>query len=216
MKLSKLFLSYLALVDKTSKITYKGMELLQEPNIVGFWHEDCFITHLILKELSKYQQKATVLVTEKWRGNVIQEMVEKNNGEVFRVAYTGKTVNQFKSLFKEAKTTENIIVIAYDGPKGPRHKIKKIAFLLANKNDKHLIGLRVDYKHKIRLFGRWDRFIIPLLFNKIKVQFFDLGKISVADLRNIEEKNREILNILYREQNEPEQTVTWSTNDVKE
>ena len=71
------------------------MELLQKPNIVGFWHEDCFITHLILKELSKYQQKATVLVTEKWRGNVIQEMVEKNNGEVFRVAYTVKSVNHY-------------------------------------------------------------------------------------------------------------------------
>lgn len=216
MKLSKLFLAYLWLVDKTSKITYSGMELLQEPNIVGFWHEDCFITHLILKELSAYQQKATVLVTEKWRGNVIQEMVEKNKGEVFRVAYKGKTVDQFKRLFKKAKTTNNIIVLAVDGPKGPRHKIKKVAFLLAYKNNKHFIGLRVDYKHKIRLFGRWDRFIIPLLFNKIRIQFVDLGKISAADLQNMGEKNNEILSILYPEQYESEQTVTWTTDDVKE
>ncbi|SET44296.1 hypothetical protein [[Clostridium] polysaccharolyticum] len=219
MKLSKIFLAYLALVEKTSKITFGGMELLEQPNIVGFWHEDSFITYLILKELENYNQKATVLVTEEWRGNVIQEMVEKNKGEVFRVAYSGRTVDQFKSLFKTAKTTSNIIVLAFDGPKGPRHKIKKVAYLLANKNDKHLVGLRVDYKYKLRVFVRWDRFVVPLLFNKIKVQFMDLGKISTAHMQNIEKTNQRILNQLYQEKNKQEsieeETAIWTADNVE-
>lgn len=215
MKLSKIFLAYLGLVEKTSKITYGGMELLQMPNIVGFWHEDSFVSHLILKKLADYDQKATVLVTEQWRGNIIQEMVEHFKGEVFRVAYKGKTMDQFKRLFQEAKTTSNIIVMAFDGPKGPRHRIKKIAFLLASKNQKHLVGLHIEYRWKLRMFGRWDHYVIPLLFNHIRIQFKDLGKISVSDIQHIEKKHQLILNELYPEWSSPE-VLTWDADDVKE
>lgn len=216
MKLSRLFLVYLKLVERTSTITYGGMELLQLPNIVGFWHEDSFVSHLILKKLADYNQKATVLVTEHWRGNIIQEMVEHFQGDVFRVAYNGRTIDQFKRLFQEAKTTDNIIVMAFDGPKGPRHQIKKIAFLLANKNQKNLIGLHIQYRWKIRIFGRWDHYAIPLLFNQIKIQFIDLGKITASDIQHIRKKNQILVNQLYPEWNTLKDDIVWDTNDVKE
>jgi len=182
----------------TSHITYSGLDKLQDANIVGFWHEDSFVSHLVLKELETLNQKATVLVSGKWRGNVIQEMIEHFQGEVFRVSYKEKTVEQFKRLFQDAKTTSNIVVMAFDGPKGPRHKIKKIAFLLSNKNNKNLIAMKVHYKRKIRLFARWDHYVIPLLFNKIQVQFLDFGTITREDLQHANEKNNFILEELNR------------------
>lgn len=193
MILSKIFLAYLKCVEKTSKITCSGLEHLQHPNIVGFWHEDSFVSHLVLRKLQEFEQKATVLVSGQWRGNVIQEMVEHFEGEVFRVSYKGKTIDQFKRLFQDAKTTENLIVMAFDGPKGPRHKIKKIAFLLSNKNSKNLIAMKASYKRKIRLFGRWDHYVIPLLFNKIQIQFFNFGTISTEELQHVDAKNDFIL-----------------------
>ena len=196
--LSRIFLAYLKIVDMTSHITYSGLDKLKDSNVVGFWHEDSFVSHLVLKEIGKFDQKATVLVTGKWRGNVIQEMVEHFEGEVFRVSYKEKTVEQFKRLFQDAKTTSNLVVMAFDGPKGPRHKIKKIAFLLSNKNNKNLVAMKVKYKRKIRLFGRWDHYVIPLLFSKIQVQFLDFGTISREDLQDTNEKNEYILEELNR------------------
>lgn len=199
MKLSKIFLAYLAMVERTSKITYKGLELLKTSNVVGFWHEDSFVSHLVLKELAEYNQKATVLVTGQWRGNVIQEMVEYFDGEVFRVSYAGKTIDQFKRLFQSAKSTSNLIVMAFDGPKGPRHKVKKIAFLLANKNNKNLMGVKVNYKHKIRLFGRWDHYVIPLIFNRIQIQIMDFGKITASELHDTDRTNQMIIQKLKKD-----------------
>lgn len=199
MKLSKIFLAYLAMVERTSKITYNGLELLKTSNVVGFWHEDSFVSHLVLKELAEYDQKATVLVSGQWRGNVIQEMVEHFGGEVFRVSYTGKTMDQFKRLFQDAKSTSNLIVMAFDGPKGPRHKVKKIAFLLSNKNNKHLMGVKVNYKHKIRMFGRWDHYVIPLILNRIQIQVMDFGKITDSELQDTDGTNQKIIQKLMKD-----------------
>lgn len=79
-----------------------------------------------------------------------------------------------------------------------------------------MIGLKVDYKHKLRVSLRWDRFAIPLLFNKIRVQFMDVGKISASDLRNMREKNREILRLLIPKEYSSEEVVLWNVADVKE
>lgn len=193
MKLSKLFLGYLKLVEKTSKVSINGIELLEKSDVVGFWHEDSFVSHLVLKELAEVQRKATVLVSGKWRGNVIQEMIEHFEGEVFRVSYSGQNIEQFKRLFSDAKVTNNLIVMAFDGPNGPRHKIKKIAFLLANKNNRNLIGVKVNYRRKIRIWGRWDHYVIPLFFNNIQIQFKDFGKITKSELLDTEGTNEKIV-----------------------
>lgn len=196
MILSKIFLGYLVLVDKTSNITYKNIELLKGQNVVGFWHEDSFLSQLILKQLVPINQKATVLVTGKWRGDVIAEIIEHYKGEPFRVTYEGKTVEQFKQLFQQVKTSKNLIVMAFDGPKGPRHEIKKVAFLLSCKNKRRLVGVKIRYKRKIQIRHRWDKYVIPLPFNKISVEIVDIGMITASDLRDMKEKNEYIVHML--------------------
>lgn len=196
MILSRLFLAYLVLVDKTSNITYKNVELLKENNVVGFWHEDSFISQLVLRQLQPINQKATVLVTGKWRGNVIAEIVEHFKGEPFRVSYEGKTVDQFKVLFQKAREDLGLMVMAFDGPKGPRHQVKKVAYLLANKNKKELVGLKIRYKRKIRIRHRWDKYVIPMLFNRITIEIVDLGMITAQDIQNMNEKNKYIVKVM--------------------
>lgn len=196
MILSRLFLAYLIMVDKTSKITYKNVELLKVNSVVGFWHEDSFIAQLVLRQLEPINQKATVLVTGKWRGNVIAEIVEHFKGEPFRVSYEGKTVDQFKMLFQKARADAGHMVMAFDGPKGPRHQVKKVAYLLASKNKRRLVGLKIRYRHKIRIRHRWDKYAIPLLFNRITIEIVDLGMIAAQDIQNMNEKNKYIVKVM--------------------
>lgn len=196
MILSKVFLAYLLLVDKTSNIKYKNIDLLREDNVVGFWHEDSFISQLVLRQLEPINQTATVLVTGKWRGNVIAEIVKHFKGEPFRIKYEGKTVDQFKILFQKVRNSKELIVMAFDGPKGPRHEVKKVAYLLASKNKRKLVALRIRYKKKIRIMHRWDKYVIPLLFNRITVEVVDLGMVMPSDLQNMSEKNDYIVHML--------------------
>jgi lysophospholipid acyltransferase (LPLAT)-like uncharacterized protein len=60
--------------------------------------------------------------------------------------------------------------ITVDGPRGPRHKVKPGAIILAFRTPAHVIPIRL-FPHRAKKFRSWDRFQLPLPFSKVDIVF---------------------------------------------
>lgn len=67
------------------------------------------------------------------------------------------------------------IAVALDGPLGPRHEPKKLAFYLSEHAEEAFVGISLSYSSCIRLTRRWDKYVIPLPFTTVDVAVKDYG-----------------------------------------
>ena len=63
------------------------------------------------------------------------------------------------------------ILMAVDGPRGPREQVKDGSRYLTDKTDVPTIPVSVRYSTALPLFFRWDRYRIPLPFYRVTVHF---------------------------------------------
>jgi lysophospholipid acyltransferase (LPLAT)-like uncharacterized protein len=61
------------------------------------------------------------------------------------------------------------IVITPDGPRGPRHRYKRGAFLAARELDLPIFHLHLDYTSR-RTLKSWDKFEVPMPFSKVTIR----------------------------------------------
>ena len=79
------------------------------------------------------------------------------------------SVRVLKELLIWLKNTEGFVLIAIDGPRGPRGSVAPGALYLANKLGLPLWVCKVSCKYAIRL-SSWDQFMIPLPFAKVTIE----------------------------------------------
>ena len=95
--------------------------------------------------------------------------------------------------FLESKGMEpGIMGLAMDGPVGPCYEPKKLLFYLAEKANKEVVLVRITYSKKLTIKKRWDNYIIPLPFTKLKVMLQPIGTVSGEELRNFKQIKEEI------------------------
>ena len=70
------------------------------------------------------------------------------------------------------------LVITPDGPRGPRHILKRGAFIAARETGLPLYMLTVRYHRRIVLKKSWDRFEVPMPFSKIDIR---VDKVDLMD-----------------------------------
>lgn len=200
--------------------SYIGQE--QYAGIVGFWHEDSFMMNLVLKEWMEAGQASgdyeklrcaltqtrpqagnpsrertkgigmDVVVTADKRGDYIEAMLKRYGAHALRVGDGMRMRAGMKQLTGSAMDRSKGLAIALDGPLGPYHEPKKLACFLAEQSGKHFCGVHVHYSCKLRLFSRWDRYVIPLPFTRAKVEVCDFGPISREMLREYSDGKEKI------------------------
>lgn len=193
---SKISMVYLNLVYKTSDIKFikeNGLEEKYLANcILGFWHGESYTMYLLLKKMFNNQEKIKVVVTASRRGDYIEDTCESYQIKALRMPDGLKMKSFLKELKLEAMEKESTTCIALDGPLGPLHEPKKVAFLLSNISDKPFVGVRSFFSRKITLKNRWDNYVIPLPFSKIRFYGCMIGNISNDQLKNFKEYKEEI------------------------
>jgi lysophospholipid acyltransferase (LPLAT)-like uncharacterized protein len=133
----------------------------KENCVVVFWHED------ILGGLVCYAgQNFNVLVSKSKDGDLINYVIEKLKFKTVRGSSSRGSSNARNVLNEKLQKGENI-AIPVDGPRGPRHVIKKGAILLAQMNDVAIVPLGFAYTKPIIFKKSWDKFKLPLPFSKI-------------------------------------------------
>ena len=157
--LGHLFIGYLKLLNKTVTIQWAENSISGGSQIFGFWHEDSFFMNMILSEISKQTSPVDVIVTADKRGDYIQNMIERSGGHALRVPDGFASFGALKVIMQNAYERTRSIAVALDGPLGPRHEPKKLAFYLSEQAEEDFVGISVSYSAKLRMTWRWDKYV---------------------------------------------------------
>lgn len=187
--LSKIFIGYIELVGKTSKFSLKGDVNLGIINncIIGFWHGESLGMNFFLREIHEKVTRLHIVTTADKRGNYIGAIVENYGAKPLRMP-DGVKMKSFLTKLKETANIPNSsISVALDGPLGPFKEPKKLGVMLASEAEKNYVLVKVNCVKKIILNKRWDKYVIPLPFNKFEFIISDMGVINKEVLRNFKD-----------------------------
>ena len=176
--LQAVFFGYLKLLEKTVHMEWDEDRLYGNSQIFGFWHEDSFIMNLVLKNLRGKTAPVDVIVTADTRGNYIEHMIKKCGGNALRIPDGYAAFGALKKLMQSSYEQSRSLAIALDGPLGPRHEPKKLAFYLSEQSGDDFVGISVHYSSCFRMFWRWDHYAVPLPFSTVTVAIRDYGEVS--------------------------------------
>lgn len=175
---------YIEWVAKTSRIKLEGeiIQVKDQEAILGFWHGDSFGMNFLLRAMKGSAVKADVIITADKRGNYIEQLIKGYGGAVLRMPDGMAMRSFFKALKEASKQPGRTVCVALDGPLGPYHEPKKLGATLSLEGNKPYILVKVDYKYKINLNKRWDRYAIPLPFGEMTFTGYNLGVINKSQI----------------------------------
>lgn len=176
--LNHIFLSYLKLLKQTVSIQWVENSISGGTQVFGFWHEDSLFMNVVLSRLSEQTGPVDVIVTADTRGNYIENMIKKSGGSALRVKDGMSGFGALKKIMQNSYETTRSLAVALDGPLGPRHEPKKLAFYIAEQAREDFVGVSMTYSSKLRLSRRWDKYVIPLPFSTIHVAVHNYGEVN--------------------------------------
>ena len=200
------FVKYLRLLEKTVHIEWHEDTRFGDSQIFGFWHEDSFFMNLVLENLAHKTRPVDVSVTADTRGNYIEQMVQSGGGHALRVPDGYQAFAALKKIVQDTYEKEHSLAVALDGPLGPRHEPKKLAFYLSEHADEEFVGISLSYSSCFRLKSRWDKYAVPLPFSRVTVAVKDYGIVKKSQIPELP-VNADYVRDLCADSREPEASV---------
>lgn len=200
------FVKYLRLLEKTVHIEWHEDTQFGDSQIFGFWHEDSFFMNLVLENLAHKTRPVDVIVTADTRGNYIEHMVQRCGGHALRVPDGYQAFAALKKIVQDTYEKEHSLAVALDGPLGPRHEPKKLAFYLSEHADEEFVGISLSYSSCFRLKSRWDKYAVPLPFSRVTVAVKDYGIVKKSQIPELP-VNADYVRDLCADSREPEAAV---------
>ena len=200
------FVKYLRLLEKTVHIEWHEDTRFGDSQIFGFWHEDSFFMNLVLENLAHKTRPVDVIVTADTRGNYIEHMVQRCGGHALRVPDGYQAFAALKKIVQDTYEKEHSLAVALDGPLGPRHEPKKLAFYLSEHADEEFVGICLSYSSCFRLKSRWDKYAVPLPFSRVTVAVKDYGIVKKSQIPELP-VNADYVRDLCADSREPEAAV---------
>ena len=200
------FVKYLRLLEKTVHIEWHEDTRFGDSQIFGFWHEDSFFMNLVLENLAHKTRPVDVIVTADTRGNYIEHMVQRCGGHALRVPDGYQAFAALKKIVQDTYEKEHSLAVALDGPLGPRHEPKKLAFYLSEHADEEFVGVSLSYSSCFRLKSRWDKYAVPLPFSRVTVAVKDYGIVKKSQIPELP-VNADYVRDLCADSREPEAAV---------
>lgn len=200
------FVNYLRLLEKTVHIEWHEDTRFGDSQIFGFWHEDSFFMNLVLENLAHKTRPVDVIVTADTRGNYIEHMVQRCGGHALRVPDGYQAFAALKKIVRDTYEKEHSLAVALDGPLGPRHEPKKLAFYLSEHADEEFVGISLSYSSCFRLKSRWDKYAVPLPFSRVTVAVKDYGIVKKSQIPELP-VNADYVRDLCADSREPEAAV---------
>lgn len=200
------FAKYLRLLEKTVHIEWHEDTRFGDSQIFGFWHEDSFFMNLVLENLAHKTRPVDVIVTADTRGNYIEHMVQRCGGHALRVPDGYQAFAALKKIVQDTYEKEHSLAVALDGPLGPRHEPKKLAFYLSEHADEEFVGISLSYSSCFRLKSRWDKYAVPLPFSRVTVAVKDYGIVKKSQIPELP-VNADYVRDLCADSREPEAAV---------
>ena len=185
----RLAASFYTLYSKLVGLRYEGYPFdLEGPCIFIIWHSE------ELSLLPKFGEitKGTIIISNSKDGDILSGVVARWGYPVIRGSSSKGAVRAVLALKRTLEAGNNII-LAVDGPRGPRHEAKNGAFWLAAKTGRPIcpVGSAISRAHVFR--KSWSRSRLPLPFSKVAVSFGDLVWLGKKDLELDSDSQRAFL-----------------------
>jgi lysophospholipid acyltransferase (LPLAT)-like uncharacterized protein len=150
------------------------------PKLVLFWHDTqlCMpAVYRLLKKDNPGMRRVFTLISAHADGRLIAWAVSLLGLDSVRGSSTRGGAEGALHLLEEAKKGSHV-AITPDGPRGPRHKFKRGAVVLARRSRLPLVPVAV-YPERRWEFGSWDRMFLPKPFARVVVN--STGPIMVPE-----------------------------------
>lgn len=182
---------YIHLVFFTSNIKLvnrRNIDIFFKKNesfIYSFWHDQLLMCPLTWQNKSKI----TVLISKHRDGDIISKVISHLGFDSIRGSTNKPEKNKNKgSILAVRKMIKSLnanisIGISPDGPKGPRHKVSDGIIQIARLSDKEILPVGIGFRRKWTL-NTWDKFIVPKIFNEIRIIWGKPVKVPKSSKKN--------------------------------
>jgi lysophospholipid acyltransferase (LPLAT)-like uncharacterized protein len=179
-----------------------GAEHLQEqidagkPVLPVYWHQmHLFSSYYLLRQV-RNGLKVGFLVSPSVTGEVPAAIVRRWGAAVIRGSATRSGGRALRDMYELIVKQGISLVTTVDGPKGPVHKFKAGAILLARMTKAPLIPVVYAAEH-CSYWGSWDRFIVPWPFSRIAIVIgepvYVPANLSTGQIPQLQEQLEEIM-----------------------
>lgn len=158
------------IIFATSRIEVEGEEtvrplLSSRRFIAACWHSR------ILGISYRYRGwNGLALVSRSEDGEIIAQTLRRQGHEPVRGSTSRGGLRALSRLIKLLKRSQRPTMIIPDGPRGPRFRVQPGIILLGAKTGYPILPLTYSARH-IKVFGSWDRFILPAPFNRCRIVY---------------------------------------------
>lgn len=168
---------------------YESFEKAEESGkggIIAFWHDRIFLSTFFWRRYD-----AAVMVSKSFDGEYITRTAQRFGYGVIRGSSSRGGSNALAQMIRLVQDGSRM-VFTVDGPRGPRHKVKKGAIVLAKESGLPIGPMNIACK-KYWTVKSWDKTQIPKPFTKAAI--FVAEPVFVdrdADRETIESKRVEL------------------------
>ncbi|MFA5927876.1 MAG: DUF374 domain-containing protein [Candidatus Margulisiibacteriota bacterium] len=172
-------------INKTLKL-----EIINEENwekeeriIFALWHQATFVPFF------HYRYRDIVMfVMESMRGQVLGWCARRLGYKTIVLPSDPMAYGSAKGMAKFVREIKKGFdgIIAVDGPLGPGRQVKPGLFFLARSTDTSIVPCVVKMEKYWELKSRWDRYLIPYPFSKVKIVFGEAYKPGEDDEKEVE------------------------------
>ena len=157
----------------------EGLDALHaegKPAVYALWHDELFALMHVRRDL-----RIVTIVSQSNDGEYLARLLQALG---LKTARGSSSRGGLKALLHTARLMREEsynACITVDGPRGPRHKVKPGAIILAFRTPAPVIPIRL-FPHRAKTFRSWDRFQLPLPFSKVDIVFGTPYFLSATEL----------------------------------
>ncbi|MGC6417752.1 MAG: lysophospholipid acyltransferase family protein [Bradymonadia bacterium] len=137
------------------------------PGVIAFWHGQ----QLPLLRI-RPERDCVAPVSLSSDGDLQVKVLERFGIASIRGSSSRRSVGLTRGLLRALKRRKTVL-IAVDGPRGPRCRVKDGAAFLARLSGTPVWCVSVHVARAIRLRTAWDHFIVPLPFSLVTIRVSD-------------------------------------------
>ena len=170
-------------IEKHNIEAIKNLNSKNQNYVLAFWHGT-----MLLPWYFHGAPNFVALTSRSKDGDILAKILEKWKFKVVRGSSSTGGEEALETMIEYVKKNFSI-AITPDGPRGPRHKFKAGAVVIAKKTGIPIVLAGVGFKRK-KILNNWDKFEIPYFFTRAKIVYSEPVYID-SDL-NYDETSKKI------------------------
>ncbi|MDR3175833.1 MAG: lysophospholipid acyltransferase family protein [Desulfovibrio sp.] len=173
--LYRLWCSSLRIVQ-TGREMLDGFDAQDRIMLFALFHDELFSLMHVRENL-----RLVTVVSRSRDGEYLARLLQSLGLKTARGSSSRHGTSALRQIARIMREDKHHGVITVDGPRGPRHKVKQGAVILAFRTPALMVPVRL-FPKCAKKFNSWDRFQLPLPFTRVDIVFGEPYAVRAAEL----------------------------------